>query len=183
MKNRVLNLLSTPIEQRDIFIDAAKSGKLPIGDIHAVVGPDGSRFSKFVLVLPKGTRIEHSEVGSIKIETKRFALELSAQYSGFNAFVDEMFIEKYLGRDYLEIDCRNMAIKLSCRIKLLSLLSGSGWKYYQWLDSFRDELRASCDFKSFQDEINWSTIKPHLFAMRNLSNVTSQSSKPQVRDL
>ena len=170
LKNRVLNLLSTPIEQRDIFIDAAKSGKLPIGDIHAVLGPDGSRFSKFVLVLPRGTRIEHSEVASIKIETKRFALELSAQYSGFNAFVDEMFIEKYLGRDYLEIDCRNMAIKLSCRIKLLSLLSGSGWKYYQWLDSFRDE-------------INWSTIKPHLFAMRNLSNVTSPSSKPQVRDL
>lgn len=182
LKNRVLSLLSTPIEQRDIFMKVA-SQKQPPGELTAIWGSDGSRYSRFHLSLPQGTTIEQSEVGSIKIETKRFAFELSAKYDGCNAVVDEIFIDKYIGVDFPDVQCLKLNITLTGRIKPMSLLSGSGWVYYQWLDSFRDELKATCDFETFQESISWPAIKAGLFAVRKQHRPMVPPLKEKSKDV
>jgi hypothetical protein len=168
LKNRVLNLLSTPIEQRDIFIKMQQQHipHIPPGELFSVWGSDGSMYRRFNLVLPKGSTIHYSEIGSINIETNRFAFELSAKYTGSHAVVDPTFIERYVGADSDSIELRKVTISLSGRIKPLSLLSGSKWEYYEWLDSFRSKLVAACDFKAFQQQINWDVIKPLMYSMR-----------------
>lgn len=168
LKNRVLNLLSTPIEQRDIFLDGYSNVTTSTdGELFALWGSDGSMYSRFDLVLPQGTSIKHSDVGSIKIETKRLSIELTAKYSGSTAAVSNAFLKDYIGVEPFSIECRYLSLKFKCQIKPTSLFSSSGWQYYQWLDSFRSRLRKSFDFPTFQDEIHWQLIEPLLFSMRN----------------
>lgn len=168
LKNRVLNLLSTPIEQRDIFLNAFPDGKKrPEGELYSLWGSDGSMYSRFDLVLPNGTTIQHSEVGNIRIETKRLSIELIVKYSNSCAVVGNAFLANYVGKDPHNVECRKLTILLRCQIKPLSLVTSSGWQYYRWLDSFRERLKSSFDFPTFQKDIHWQVIEPLLFSMRS----------------
>lgn len=168
LQNRVLNLLSTPIEQRDIFLNAFPDRrKRPEGELYALYGSDGSMYSRFDLVLPKGTTIQHSEINSIKIETKRLSIELIAKYSKSTAVVGNAFLANYVGREPRSVVCRKLPIILRCKIKPLSLITSSGWQYYRWLDSFRERLKSAFDFPTFQKDIHWQVIEPLLFSMRD----------------
>lgn len=177
LKNRVLNLLSTPIEHRDIFLNAfPDSAKRPQGELCSIWGSDGSMYSRFDLVLPHGTIIQHSDVGSVKIETKRLSIELTAKHSRSGAVVGNAFLANYVGVAPRSIECRKLPISLKCRIKPASLFSSNGWQYYQWLDSFRDRLRKSMDFPTFQNDIHWQIIEPLLYSMRNRQKPPKTSS-------
>jgi len=181
LKNRVINLLSTPIEHRDIFLDTFPQGaKRPEGELHALYGSDGSMYSRFDLILPKGTVIRYSEVDGIRIETKRLSIDLTVKYSGFGAVVDNSFLSHYVGRKPKTLECRMIAIGLKYRIKPLSLITSSGWDYYRWLDSFRKKLRSSFDFHAFQSDIQWQVIKPLLFSMRSPRKLTTPPKPTRV---
>lgn len=167
LKNRVLNVLSTPIEQRDIFLNAFPNKENPPkGELVSLWGSDGSMYSRFDLTLPRDTKIRHSDTGSIKIETSRLEIELLGTYSGSSAVVSRAFIGQYLGRNPEDIECRKIAISLRCRVRASSLLTSKGWEYYRWLDSFRERLRTGFDFESFQEGIHWDVIDPLLYSIR-----------------
>ena len=167
LKNRVLNLLSTPIEQRDVFLDAFPDGSdAKEGEVISLWGSDGSMYSRFDLILPKGSKIEHDEIGHIKISTPRLTLEILNRYSGTSKPVSRSFIENYIGRGYREIECRQVEITMKCKIKPMSLLSTAGWRYYHWLDSYRSRARHEMHFDQFQEDIHWSSIEHTLFALR-----------------
>lgn len=176
LKNRVLNLLSTPIEQRDIFLDAYPDDKgEPEGEICSLWGSDGSVYSRFDLVLPTGSTIKHADHGVIRIETKRLSLELSAKFTGSSGVVSPSFCANYLLQDFNDVSPRKVAIRLTGRIKAMSLFRSSGWQYYRWLDSFRERLKVSFDFPTFQSEIHWAVIEPLLFSMRRLTKSEPKS--------
>lgn len=182
LKNRVLNLLSTPIEQRDIFLNAFPDGEeRPEGELYSLWGSDGSMYSRFDLVLPNGTKIQHSEVGSIRIETKRLSIELVAKYSNSTAVVANAFLAKYVGKDPHSVECRRLPIVLRCQIKPLSLVTSSGWQYYRWLDSFRERLKSSFDFPTFQGDIHWQVIEPLLFSMRGQTTRTKPAKTDDAK--
>ena len=166
LNNRILNLLSTPIEDRDIFIKAYPSDKnRPEGEIVSLWGSSGAVYSRFDLVLPKDTIIQQSDSGSIKIETKRLLIELEVVYNGSSAVVSNAFINNYIRKSSSNIQTLKLDFSLKAKIKPIALLTSSGWQYYKWLDSFRERLFTSFDFKTFQN-INWPAIEPLLFSMR-----------------
>jgi len=182
LKNRVLNLLSTPIEQRDIFLSAYPNSKdPPDGEIYSLRGSDGAIFSRFDLVLPTGTTIQHSDRGGVRIETKRLALELSAVYTGFHSVISRSFAANYLGVDFEDVSPLKIAVTLKGRVKPMSLLTSSGWQYYKWLDSFRQRLRASFDFSTFQEDIHWDVIEPLLFSMRRTKGASPSKAISERR--
>ena len=167
LQNRVLNLLSTPIEQRDVFLKAFPTEEnRPKGTIYSLWGSDGSMYSRFDLNLPRNSKISFLSRGALRIETKRLDLEISGRYTGSSAAVSRTFVDHYMGNSWDEVDCRRVEVTLRGRVKPLALLSDKGWEHYHWLDSFRTRLRKSIDFKSFQEEIHWSTIEPTLFTLR-----------------
>jgi hypothetical protein len=167
LKNRVLNLLSTPIEQRDVFLDVFPDGvDSKEGEVVSLWGSDGSMYSRFDLILPKGSKIEHDEIGHIKIYTPRLTLEILNRYPGTSTPVSSNFIENYIGRGHREIQCRKVLITVKCKIKPMSLLSSAGWRYYHWLDSYRSRARHEMHFDQFQEDINWSSIEHTIFALR-----------------
>jgi len=75
LQNRVLNLLTTPIEQRDVFLKAFPSQEnRPDGVLYSLWGSDGSMYSRFDLNLPKDSKVSFLSRGALRIETKRLDL-------------------------------------------------------------------------------------------------------------
>jgi hypothetical protein len=183
LKNRVLNLLSTPVEQRDIFLTAYPAeGSRPKGEVYSLYGSDGAVFSRFDLVLPAGTTIQQSEQGTIRIETRRLVLELSARYTGSASVVSPSFARNYLGMDFDDVIPLKVTVALSGRVKPVSLLTSSGWQYYRWLDSFRKRVRRSFDFPTFQADIHWDVIEPLLLSMRRPRVPSSEAENSQRQE-
>jgi hypothetical protein len=167
LQNRVLNLLTTPIEQRDVFLKAfPNQKKQPDGVLYSLWGSDGSMYSRFDLNLPKNSKVSFLSRGALRIETERLDLEISGRYTGSSAVVSRTFVDHYMGRSWDEVAYRNVEVILKGRVKPLALLSDRGWEHYHWLDSFRTRLRKSVDLNAFQNEIHWSAVEPMLYTLR-----------------
>jgi len=167
LKNRVLNLLSTPIEQRSIFLNAFPdpAGR-PQGEIYTLFGSNGSVYKRFDLVLPAESVIRETAANGVKIDNSRFSLCLSVHYTGTSGVITPEFAKNYMDRDWRDISPRHILIKIHGKIKLLSLLRSHGWEYYRWLDSFRERIGGVFAFKSFLDHIHWDIIEPLLHSMQ-----------------
>jgi len=171
LQNRVLNLLTTPIEQRDVFLKAFPSQeKRPEGVLCSLWGSDGSMYSRFDLNLPKDSKVSFLSRGALRIETKRLDLEISSRYTGSSAAVSRAFVDHYIGRSWDEVDVRNVEVTLKGRVRPSALLSDKGWEHYHWLDSFRTRLRESVDFEAFLNEIHWNAVEPMLYTLRGQFN-------------
>lgn len=169
LSNRILNLLSTPIEQRDIFIDAFPDPeKRPPGEIHGIFGSNGAMYQRFDLVLPKKSRVKDLGSDGLSIETPRFSLKVSVAYRGTHTTMSSGFTSLYLGKEFSDVQPKDIMITVSGAIKPLSLLNTRGWEYHEWLDSFRTRLIKSYDFEVFLENINWDFIEPLLYASQRL---------------
>lgn len=167
LKNRVLNLLTTPIEHRDIFLDAYPDGKIKEdGEIHTIWGSNGTIYSRFDLVLPDQSVIKHADHKVVRIETKRLNLELAVDFNGCSGVVSRSFCTNYVNCAHEDISVRKVTITFSGSIKASTLFRSSGWQYYKWLDSFKNRLSASFDFLEFQKDIHWDLIEPLLYSLR-----------------
>ena len=168
LQNRVLNLLTTPIEQRDIFFKAfPNTRERPEGELESLRGSDGSMYSRFYLQLPKHTHVRLCDSGAFRIETKRFELEIFGAYSGYSANISPIFVNQYLGRKWKDTEYRTIEVIVRGRIKPLSLISSKGWEHYRWLDSFRRRLRSNVDFDTFLEDIHWRKIEPVVYPLRS----------------
>lgn len=165
--NRVLNLLTTPIEQRDVFIEAFPDpDKRPDGEIHSLWSSDGAIYKRFDLVLPKNSKVTIPEEKTIRLETKRLIVEIKVGYPGMSANTPRLFEGAYLKIPADEIDTRYLIVGVKGRIKPLALLSSKGWADYQWIDSFRERVRSEWDFEEFLRRINWTSIEALLYCQR-----------------
>lgn len=165
--NRVLNLLTTPIEQRDIFIEAFPDpDKRPEGEIHSLWSSDGAIYNRFDLVLPKNSAVTIPETKIVRLETKRLIVEIKVSYPGTTANTPTFFENAYLKIPNYEIETRNLVVEIKGRIKIFALLSSKGWADYQWIDSFRERIRSEWDFEEFLQRINWTSIEAMLYCQR-----------------
>jgi hypothetical protein len=71
-----------------------------------------------------------------------------------------------------------VSICFSGRVKAKSLLFSSGWQHYRWLDSFRESLKRSFDFRTFQAKINWDLIENLLYCLKKSETENLGLGKP-----
>jgi len=85
LKNRVLALLTTPIEQRPIFRKTQIHKNPPKGTVHSIWSKEGVMFERFDLILPVGSKLDRPEQGVLELTTKRGMVRLSITCHGFSA--------------------------------------------------------------------------------------------------
>lgn len=167
LKNRVLNLLTTPIEVRDTFHEICSAPDFASkGTVYAVFGSDGSVFSRFDLVLPVGATLGRTETGGVSINTSRLSLTLDVAVTGMQCNVDCSFVENFAKLKNYQVECFSVKIRVKGKIKPASILSSTGWEYYSWLDSFRMSFRRSFDFSAFTRSIGWRNKSALLHSMK-----------------
>jgi hypothetical protein len=168
LSNRFLELFSTPMEDREAFAEQPDTpGR---GEVVASWSKSGM-FSRFELVLPKKSVVTRNPKGGITIETPRLVLNLNAEVSAMNTSFPRGVLEHVLGEsEPREFSVHKATITLNARFKFGSLLSGAGWDYYRWFDSFGTEIREKFSIDDFFERRGWSFAETMLFMLRRQPN-------------
>lgn len=165
LANRILSLLTTPIEDRQIFIKSGMNKNPPKdGEIHAIYGSNGAVYEKFHLSLPIDTTISRPTPGHLVLDNPRFQLNLQVSYRGFTKNLPSYFSDLYLSDSIENIDARLVHIVISANLHPLSFIHLNGWEYYQWIDSFFEYLKNRASFEEFLDRIDWKSVSTRIRA-------------------
>jgi hypothetical protein len=184
LQNRIINLLSTPFEDRAIFTKAGMTKNPEEGEIVSIYGNDGSRFSKFDLVLPAGSTVSRIDDGLLLIENSRISLLIAIIYEGWGANFPPGFEYNYCGKIEENLDLYGLQIILNYTIKPKALLYGSKWNYHNWIDSFIDRLVEFASFDDFLKKIDWeSNLTDIIIKNQRQKFLKEQASKNQSQRL
>lgn len=153
LQNRFLEIFSKPMEMREAFMDHFTDHGP--GKIVYAMGKDGALFEHFELVLPSKSQVTRLPGSGLSIQTSRFHLTVKPEFIGTAAVLPNQFEELYLGLSYDDLAVYGVSLRVKVEFKWWSLLTGRGWDYYEWLDSFLDELAATFDFDNFLSKIHW----------------------------
>ncbi|MGB3977063.1 MAG: hypothetical protein WBM27_11730 [bacterium] len=175
LENRVLELLSKPLEEREIFSKVKNMNlKSRDGDeIKGIYRSDGLIFKKFTLILPRGTQISRPHKNTLQIDNKR--MEINISIGGIHSHPEipsefmelenikfkEMphgFMNVIFGSNKTDLLPVNITITFSYRIKPLSLIRKGGWEYYQWIDSFASSFEDNFSFPRYIEKIQWPLL-------------------------
>lgn len=153
LQNRLLELFSKPMEMREAFMDHHPEGE-NVRVVYAT-GADGALFDHFELVLPARSHVTRLPTTGFRIETPRFKLVVNPEFVGTSTIFPSRFEELYLGRKFDELSLYDVRLHVAVEFKWLSFFTNKGWDYYEWLDSFLDELAKDFEFSEFLERINW----------------------------
>lgn len=155
LENRVFELFSRPMEDREAFSMHAKG--TDTDKIVYATGEGGAIFEHFELMLPKKTEVSRLNEDTIKIKTDRFSMQVHVNIPGWNANLPRHFVNLYMKND--RIDVTNYVIYLEFEIKftLRSFLTNKGWEYFRWIDSFLEDIEEAFSFDHFLRDIGWDS--------------------------
>ena len=174
LENRILSLLTTPLEDRAIFAKVNLPSESTDETIYYIYGSDGSMYTRFDLTLPKGTKVKRPVPGVLELENDRVALMLYIDYKGYNANLPYDFEEAFLGVPRSSIQSLLVNIFLATRIKTPALLRWRSWRYYQWVDSFAEKLREFSQFSQFLEKIDWEATITHFHIRDNFTRLRAK---------
>ena len=155
LSNRFLELFSRPMEERAAFVEFAIEEEGP-GEVVVKSGLRGALYSRFELVLPKGSVVRRPESRRVEIETRRMTIGLQVRFEGFSAVLPRAFEKWYLGiEDWQNLHPYQVSIDVDVTLKFGGLLTSLGWEYYQWVDSFLERVERDASQDAFLDAIGW----------------------------
>lgn len=165
LTNRILALLTTPIEDRQIFTKSGINKNPPKdGEIHAIYASNGAVYEKFHLALPVNTSISRPATGQLIFEHPRFYMTMQVTYRGFGQNLPTYFSDLYVSDSIERLDARQVRISVSATLRPLAFLHLSGWEYYQWIDSLFEYLHERASFKDFLKCIDWISVATRIRA-------------------
>lgn len=176
LNNKIIELISKPIEEREKFLDSDKRKNLMKiicqkedgTEIIESVFCEGARFERFNLTLPKGSKVKRVRLGCIEISTPKLNIIFDIDFKGFNTFIPKLFISRYLklpnDKDR-KIESYLAYINVTVKIKLISLLTVKGWEYHKWVDSFIETLHKDVSKEDYFDKLDWNKIEALLITL------------------
>jgi len=174
LQNRILSLLTTPLENRAVFLKQLSKNP-PKGEITLALGPDGAMYSRFDLVLPKNTKITRPDPGVLHLENERLELTLTTLYEGFWTSLPFDFIGFYVGYDPNKVATLQVNIKVDAKIKTWGLFRTLGWEYFRWVDSFMEAVEKFASEDAFFSRINWNALSAHLYVISRQRPVVNRT--------
>jgi len=177
LSNRFLEQFSKPMNERETFIseemressnevfritrDEKEEEDENIGKVVSSY-VNGAMFNHFDLILPKKSILKRNDDGSISLITKRFTINIKTIVSGINTYIEKEFIENYLNKDYSsDLPAFIVRFEFNIIFNMSSLFYTKSWKYYEWIDSFIEQIEkdVSQDYY-FDKKIEWNKTYP-----------------------
>lgn len=185
LSNRVLDMISKDRKDRPAFAKERKSKGEDEKDGEVVMSwVNGVLYSKFSLVLPKGSTISREANSSITIKNRNMKLNFQIVSEGSNTFVDHVFTKYYMKLDKLKssFETNHYAVNIITEITIRPTfaLFSKKVKYQQWADSFLESVDHQLSFETFLNDINWKTVKTMLRTDYILKPIDKHINTPDV---
>jgi hypothetical protein len=83
---------------------------------------------------------------------------MRAEFPGNKSILPHEFMRLIVGiKNPLDVEAYTVLFSIKVLIKVRSLLTRSGWDYYQWVDSFLESFRESVSQEDYFKRINWDS--------------------------
>lgn len=176
LKNRVIEMISKPYEEREKFQKSLQkeTSSPQKGTVVMMSGEDGALYDLLEIELPRKSRIL-IEGNSLIIKNRNFTICFNVRFEGFASSTRRYFESLYLGRSFHE--CRNYEVELSLSIRFspFFLLSFRDWRYLEWLDSIGDVFFEYFSFDAFVEKIGFEKAATNQIVFQNYIKKTKKS--------
>ena len=154
IKNRVIELISKPYEEREKFLKTINQKDPDNGKIVYAEGEDGVVFDMLEIELPRKSSV-YREGNVLIIRNRNFEIRFESDFMGFGSVLPRYFEEFYLNRSMRNTHNYLVNVKMTIKLKPFFLLSVRDWKYLGWLDQIGDEFVEYFSFDEFVNRIGY----------------------------
>ncbi len=164
LKNRIIEVLSKPIEQREKFIEHLND-VTKVEDVHFLRGEDDAIYEKFELMLPRNSTLTKKD-DWLKIKNRHYALSFKGVFKGYNYQLPSGFRDLYIGRK--DINVYNTVLELKVELNPWFFIMFNDWKFLNWIDSAYSNFLHYFSFDHFIKEIGYKEIAT-LFVINSIA--------------
>lgn len=179
IENRVIELFTTPIEDREAFVNNANTSKTYIDilrinekgeqELFQRTLPSGEHYERVHFSLPHKSSIKKADSTTLVVSTPKIIISMRVNFYGFNTSIPPLFLSRYVKQNMQEIIVYDTSIDIEVKIRFLGLFSVTGWKYNSWVDSFLHYIDKKINRDLFFQRINWDNVQAQLIAFRTPS--------------
>lgn len=177
IKNRVIEMISKPYEEREKFQNTIDKNDSVEGKIVYMGGEDGALYDMLEIELPHKSKISKSSEG-LKISNKNFNIVFETTFDGFSTVAPRYFERFYMKRSLLDTNCYKISVKMSIHIKPLFMFSMRERQYLGWLDHISDEFVRYFSFDDFVQRIGFEqAVTEHILFLNGLKPMEKSDKK------
>lgn len=178
IKNRVIEMISKPYEEREKFQKVINKEEHSKGVVVYMGGEDGALFEKLEIELPRKSKI-FKNGNSLVIKNRNFNILFEAVFEGYSGVAPSYFEEFYLGHSLRDTNCYLVNLKMGIQLKPLFLFSMRDRRYLGWLDQISDAFIQYFSFDSFLQRIGYeNAVTSHILFL----NVMKEQDTSQQDD-
>lgn len=158
LENRFMRLFFKPIEKRSVFKDEFPDQR-NFDNVYSATADNGAIFERFQLMLPLGSSVRRLKRNVIEIKTDRFTLSIETKTGAYCTILPRYFEDYYLGlNDHNDRSEIEVEVNIEVVFNISTVISFKGWKYYQWIDEFLEDLKNELSKDAFLKTINWEHV-------------------------
>lgn len=154
IKNRVIELISKPFNEREKFQNVIKDKEPIHGEVVYVGGEDGVFYDKLEIELPRNSKVCR-EKDTLVIKNRAFDIRFESKFSGFCSVLPRYFEKFYMNRSMEDTHNYRIDLRLSIKLKPLFLIYNNGWKYLGWIDQIGNKFVEYFSYNEFVKKIGY----------------------------
>ena len=176
LKNRVIEMITKPYEERELFQKAINNvdSSPKNGTVVYMNGEDGALYDMLEIELPRNSIIMY-DGDTLVVKNRNYTIRFDACFDGFCTNTRPYFEHFYLGRSLFECHNYKVDLKLSIRFSPLFLLSFRDWRYLGWLDQIGDSFIEYFSFDDFITRIGYEEAATSRIVLSNGKNKKKES--------
>lgn len=192
--NRVLDLLSRPLEDRIVLLETKSDKNRQFTELHRETKIDGlveervliqagdgeHLYRRLELVLPADVKIQRVGPGHIRLDGKIVRTDLKIDFGGLTSKLDHEFLDRYMNispRDFYGQGANagqlwSVMFEFSSHVKWRGIFTSRGWRLNRWAESFVEAANQSLDINAFLEHLQWNSV-------RTIIRLTSPANPPK----
>ena len=168
IKNRVIDLISKPIEEREKFQRVMRTTPTN-GELVYVGGEDGVFYDRLEIELPRNSKV-YRDGNELVIKNRSFIIKFESEFMGFGTVLPRNFERFYMNRSIKDTHNYLVTLKMSIELKPLFLVSVRDWKYLGWLDQIGDKFVEYFSLDYFVERIGYEkALTNHMLFINGLN--------------
>lgn len=167
IRNRVIELITKPFEEREKFQKQMKEEGMGKGKIVYMNGEDGVVFDRLEIELPRKSKV-YREGNTLVINNRNFDIRFDADFQGFGNVLPHYFESFYMNRSHDDVDNYMISLKMAIKLKPFFLFSFKDWKYLGWIDKIGDKFIEYFSFDEFVNNIGYEQAVTNHIIFHNM---------------
>jgi len=181
IKNRVIELITKPYEEREKFQARINKDDQDEGKIVYMGGEDGVVYEMLEIELPRNSKISRED-DSLVINNRNFDIRFDSDFKGYSAVMPRDFERFYMKRSLKDTNCFQTNLKMTIKLKPFFLFSVRDWAYMGWLDKIGDEFVTYFSFEDFIKRIGYEqAATSHILFLNGLRIKEDERAKKDKR--